>query len=258
MNNNKFEIGIDLIYYQKELRSELHSHIISLQILLENLNDTSTSNRVVNLGILPFEMSLIGFDTQKIIVNEINKSFISAIRSFQNFIDKLIAIIEFFKGEYKTEIDIKSNEEFNTFLQKKIDEIINKVSTDKSLNFPKKLQKFTIDESTRKILLSYTLLRNNLEHHKDISSNDTELNFFISSIYVNNEEFLDLNQTIQKGSTIELRKKSMIRLIKKGEKVEILEKEIFEIIFTLSELISLELINATYEILKTNTISEKL
>ena len=168
----------------------------------------------------------------------------------------MIALIEFFKKEYKTEYDIKSSLDFDIFLQKKLNEIINEISTDKSLNFPKKLQKLNIDEDTKKILLGYSTLRNNLEHHKDVSSKDTELNFFVTSIYVNDIELTELNQIIEKGSVIDVRKKTKTRLISKGENVEIFESEIFEIIFTLSELISSELINSTFKILETNN-SEK-
>lgn len=249
-------INIDFSVFQNELRRELHSHIVSLQILLENLNENSITNREVKLGILGIQMPLIPNHNLVMSKNEINKAFISTIRSFQNFIDKLIALIEFFKKEYKTEYDIKSSLDFDIFLQKKLNEIINEISTDKSLNFPKKLQKLNIDEDTKKILLGYSTLRNNLEHHKDVSSKDTELNFFVTSIYVNDIELTELNQIIEKGSVIDVRKKTKTRLISKGENVEIFESEIFEIIFTLSELISSELINSTFKILETNN-SEK-
>jgi hypothetical protein len=61
-----------------------------------------------------------------------------------------------------------------------------------------------------------------------------------------------LNQILKKGSTLEVRGKIIERIINKGEKVKILENEIFEIIFTLSEIISLHFINSTYEILNKN------
>ncbi|NHN26251.1 hypothetical protein FIA58_011235 [Flavobacterium jejuense] len=244
-----FKVDINVSVYRDELRRELHSHILSLQILLENINNDSILNREVKLGNL-IKMPLLIHERQVIIKNEINKTFISTIRSFQNFIDKLIATTDLFNREYKNDYEIKSKKEFNSFLQKQLDEMINKVSTNRYFGFSDKLKKFNIDENTKEILMGYTTLRNNLEHHKDISSKDTELNFFVTSVYVNNNELQELNQLLEQGSSINVRKKSITRLINKGEKVEILEKEIFEIIFTLSELISVEFINATYENLK--------
>ncbi|MEQ3690020.1 MAG: hypothetical protein ABNG98_00735 [Flavobacterium sp.] len=251
--NYNLQINFDLSYYQIELRKEMHSHIITLQILIDTLKrDFDLNNKKISLGILGIEMPLITNDNDSIIINEINKTFISAIRTFQNFIDKLIAVIELFKNKIRAEYNIHGQKEFDIFLNNKLETFINKVSTDRSLNFPKKLNQFNLEEQLNEILLGYSTLRNNLEHHKDVSSKETILKFYVTSLYVDNLEMETLNQILKKGSTLEVRGKIIERIINKGEKVKILENEIFEIIFTLSEIISLHFINSTYEILNKN------
>ncbi|HEX7412557.1 MAG TPA: hypothetical protein VF411_00835, partial [Bacteroidia bacterium] len=176
---------------------------------------------------------------------ELNKSYISIIRSFQNFIDKLIAIIDLTTKRILVDRNLNSEQDLNDYLQQMEDKSIQSVSKDRKLNFPKKLDYFEIEEITKEILTGYSGLRNNLEHHKDIASKDTIFKSFVLTLYVNDIEVTSLPYNALKGDSLVMKNIVTERLIKQGTTVQISETEIYNIAYTLGKVICLNIIQKT-------------
>jgi hypothetical protein len=101
---------------------------------------------------------------------ELNKCFKSIIGSLQDFMDKLIAAMRFSEENINLHIG-HSKEELDSIFQKISDLVVN-VSTDHSLNIPRKLDIIFSNSKNEEIkvsIQSYFDVRNGLEHHKGIA-----------------------------------------------------------------------------------------
>ena len=164
-------INIDLSLYESRLRGDIASDLTTLQIAHDAISDPEYKNRkyILKQGFTISEISVPPIDF--LLQREINKCFKSIIGSLQDYLDNLIAILRL-----KIEnITVKSNttkEEISELLQSKFNKHLLDVSTDRSLNIPRKL-KIILDQSEHQIyrdsVQSYFDIRNGLEHHKGIA-----------------------------------------------------------------------------------------
>jgi hypothetical protein len=240
----KISLHFDVNNYGDKLAQELDSHVISLKCILKSIDDDfylTFSEVKIGIG----GMKLTNIEKAEFRNQELKKAFISIIRSFQNFVDKLIAITEFVSKTHVAETSVRNESELNEYLQMMEEKAIHEVSTDRKLNFPKKLEYLTVQDPLKEILLGYSLLRNNLEHHKDIASKDAIFKLLVSTMFVNGKEITELPFNVKKGDLVGYAAKVIERTIVKGTKIEILETEIHETVFTLGKIIAPSLIDST-------------
>lgn len=250
----KIPLNLNLNNYRLQLGLELNSHVIALKVILKSIDDDSYQQfSEMNIG-LGGKMPLSIFDKEIFRQQEINKAYISIIRSFQNFIDKIIAAEKFVSSRHSAEKDVSSFKELEEYVQLMEDRSIQEVSTDKTLSFPKKLDCLQIDNPIREILLGYSILRNNLEHHKDIASKDTILKLLISTLYINEIEVTNIPFEVKEGDILEHRSKVIERAISIGTKVKMLESEINEIVYTIQNEVAFNIVQeATQRIIARQT-----
>jgi hypothetical protein len=164
-------ISINISVYANQLRGEIGSDLTTLQIVLGTIaNGTYLSNSYsLRQGML---ISQIPQPPQDFLEKrEINKCFKSIIASLQDYMDKLIALIRLTNEPIVPPLGA-SQKDIDNLLQEKFKSIVMKVSTEVSLNIPKKLDlvlETTANNEIKTALKSYFDLRNGLEHHKGIA-----------------------------------------------------------------------------------------
>jgi hypothetical protein len=176
MTNDRgsINIDIDLSIYESQLRGEIASDLATLQIVFEAITNPNyiQSKYVLRQKITIAEIALP--PTEFLERREINKCFKSIIGSLQDYMDRLISILRL-KSELITLPAITTKEQLNDFLTKKIETHILEVSTDRSLNVPKKLN-ILLNKPEHQVykeaIQSYFDLRNGLEHHKGVAKTD--------------------------------------------------------------------------------------
>lgn len=179
METLPISIKIDLSIYEAQLRGEIASDLTSLQLAYEGISSPEYSSRkfVLKQGITISEISVPPMDFQK--RREINKCFKSIISSLQDYMDKLIALLKL-KSENITIESLQSTDQIDKFIRDKFDSLLLQVSTDRSLNVPKKLDTllYKIEHQVYKdAIQSYFHLRNGIEHHKGIAKVDRVIHY---------------------------------------------------------------------------------
>ena len=173
------KINIDLSVYESKFRGEIASDLTALQITYDAISYPDYNNRkyILKQGFTISEISVppIDFLQQR----EINKCFKSIIGSLQDYMDNLIALLRL-KSEKITVTSNITMDEISNFIQKKFEEHLLNVSTDRSMNIPQKL-KILLDQPEQQVykdsVQSYFDIRNGLEHHKGIAKTDRVIQY---------------------------------------------------------------------------------
>lgn len=181
MSNLSFSktVSIDLAIYESQLRGEIASDLTTLQVASEAIcnPEYKTMKYVLKQGLTISEISVPPAEFLK--RREINKCFKSIVGSLQDYMDKLISILRL-KSEKINLTEPMSQREINIFLSEKFERHLMDVSTDISLNVPKKLD-ILLDKPEQQVhkdsIQSYFNLRNGLEHHKGIAKTDRVVHY---------------------------------------------------------------------------------
>ena len=177
METPSLRIDINLGTYESILRGAIASDLNALQITFDAISDPEYNTRKYILKqaftISEIHIPPINFLQQR----EINKCFKSIIGSLQDYMDSLIAVLRL-KDDKLSLSGMRTSEDVNELLRGKFEEHLLNVSTDHSLNTPKKI-KLLLDQADHVVhidaLKSYFDVRNGLEHHKGIAKTDKEL-----------------------------------------------------------------------------------
>ncbi|NOU16900.1 MAG: hypothetical protein HOO91_05010 [Bacteroidales bacterium] len=174
MENQTNRINIDLNKFADQLYGEISSDLKTLQIINDavKLENYSTTCYTLTQGSLTSTVSVPPIEFLK--QRELNKCFKSIISSLQDYMDKLIAIHRL-GGEDIIPPSGSKIEDVGILLQSKFAELLLKVSSDLTLNIPKKLEILLVNHKNEEIKVSvqsYFDVRNGLEHHKGIAMKD--------------------------------------------------------------------------------------
>ncbi len=99
--------------------------------------------------------------------------------SLQDYMDKLIAVINLSKETIELRPDMTENQ-IQDFIDEKYRDMLLKVATDRSLRIPTKLDMLLFEptvQDTKTAIQSFYSIRNGLEHHKGISKKEQELKY---------------------------------------------------------------------------------
>lgn len=179
MGKSSAKINLDLSIYESQLRAEIASDLTSLQIIYDSISHTDYNSRkyILKQGFTISEISVPPIDFLQ--RREINKCFKSIMGSFQDYMDRLIAILRL-KSETITLEPNTSTDEIKNKLQEIIEKYLLDVSTDRTLNIPRKLR-IILDLPEHQVykdsVQSYFDIRNGLEHHKGIAKVDRVLRY---------------------------------------------------------------------------------
>ena len=173
------KIDIDLNIYESILRGGIASDLTALQITYDAISHPDYNNRqyVLKQGFTTSVISVppIDFLQQR----EINKCFKSIIGSLQDYMDNLIAILRL-KSEKIIPTPNITMDEIRKLLQQKFEGHLLDVSTNRSLNVPKKLE-ILLDNPEHQVckdsVKSYFEIRNGLEHHKGIAKTNRVIRY---------------------------------------------------------------------------------
>jgi|GEM_PF-6131393 hypothetical protein len=124
--------------YESQLRAEIASDLRVLEIAHAAISSPDYDNKKYILK-QKFTISEISVPPIEFLKRrEINKCFKSIIGSFQDYMDKLISILRL-KSEKITLTPPITQNQINIFLSEEFEKHLLEVSTDRSLNVPKKL-----------------------------------------------------------------------------------------------------------------------
>jgi hypothetical protein len=179
MTNQINKISIDLNLFDSQLRGEISSDLKTLQLVDEAVTKDNYSTNTYTLinGGLASEVTVPPIEYLK--QREINKCFKSVIGSLQDYLDKLLAVLRLVEEEI---IPPQSStmQDIAILLQSKFTELVLEVSSDRSLNIPKKLSLLLTNPKNQEIknsVLSFFQVRNGLEHHKGIANSQRTVSY---------------------------------------------------------------------------------
>ncbi|WP_103072050.1 hypothetical protein [Aquimarina sediminis] len=175
MSTNKIQLNIDLDHFANQLQYLIFSDLMTVDIVYKKTSEPNFSSQEYFL-----EKGFVKIELPKTPINvirnrEINKCFKSIMGEFQNYMDNLITCLKLKSTELHLEPPI-SDESVNIFLKEKFQEVLLDVSTDRSLNVPKKLN-LLLDENVlyKEVVQSFFNIRNGFEHHKSKSKKHNKI-----------------------------------------------------------------------------------
>lgn len=179
MSKSTNPIQINLAVYADQLRGEISSDLTALKILddaVEN-NTYSSSSYTLQQGMLKSDVPVPPLEFLK--QREINKCFKAIIGSLQDYMDKLIAVFKFNEEKIIPPVG-SSAKDIELLIQTKLASHLLDVSTDHSLNIPRKLEILLgtpENNDVKDSVQSYFNVRNGLEHHKGIAKADRVMTY---------------------------------------------------------------------------------
>ena len=231
-NNHNITVKIEV--YEAILRKEIGSDLTCLDIVLEKLNkDFRNKKHILQQGMSFSEISIP--DTEKMKKREIIKCFKSIMGSFQDFIDKLVAVLKF-KDDCNIILPYPATLKYvPVLLERKLQSHIIKVSTNKKLDSRKKINLLfdkSEDEIYKESIKSYFDLRNAFEHHKSIAKEKRVIKYKRLGI---ESDGIELNGpkllTPKNNVTVKTYEENIE--YDKGELIDFTEKQIKGIVFSL-------------------------
>ena len=174
MKNSSNTISINLGLYESQIRGEIASDLATLHVAHEAMSHPDYINTTFTLkqGIVISQINVPPIKFQK--KREVNKCFKSVMSSMQDYLDKMISILRL-KSDVFEIVPPVNGEVINRILTERFKKHLMEVSTDRSLNVPKKLNLiFEMPEHQvyKEALQSYFDVRNAFEHHKGIAKVD--------------------------------------------------------------------------------------
>ncbi len=177
-------INLNLGVYEAQFRREVAADLAALKILLDpNANQNTFNNHFfLSQGIVVSQITVPS--KEYFIQREINKCFKSIVASLQDFMDKLIAILNFktrkINFDFNLQTDQQLKQQLMDYVNQLIEEEIFLVSTDGKFTIPRKLN-YLLEkpeyETLKVSIQSYFDLRNGLEHHKGIAKKDRVISY---------------------------------------------------------------------------------
>ena len=249
-------VSLNLSLYRKELDDSIDKRLSSLRNVLRSLEDESFGIKAQKINpskVLHLQLANNNIDPSEHASEEILNAFNSIMRSFVDFLDKLIAARDVLAKtkNLKATRPLKGIKEILDYSKEYLDNLIKqaiaKVAADSSLNNTSKISKFNgLSEKAKRCALGFFTLRRSIEHHKSIANKDFTLFFCRMNISVNGIGITKMPFKVNGGEQVQMEFGQVIELrFKKGEKVRISEEILENIILTLKLIIVNEIMRAT-------------
>lgn len=221
--------------FTSRLKAKIHADIAVMEFIGDSSFQEKNDNNNVHIKFGVISYPFMPPSSHYIIQREILKSFKSVVGALQDYLDELIALIKLSKEPLYPKV--KNQEELNIFLDEKYREMLMKVSTNRSLTVPKKLQFLLPDEEDKAVkdsLQSLFDIRNGIEHHKGIAKTDRTLHFKKLTVVTStsNVELKELGVT-NENEGISLKTVDVVIKFDKGNQLLLDKNQLYSIISSL-------------------------
>ena len=232
-------LHINLDFYHGRLVAELDSNLVALRTTLRSIEDGSyASAPLSNSGVLKMTLSMP--DPAVLRKQEIEKCFKAVVGSLQDFMDRLIGILNMSRGKIIIDRSISTDAEFKQFFADIETRFIQEVARDKSLKVPHKLDILKVhDPVIRTMVDGYFAARNSIEHHKGLADRDIDLNYRIFTLLAGDKEITALPFQVTENTPIMLGARDGGRKILAHTQIEISEDEMENVTQTIRNFIAL-------------------
>lgn len=177
MPPNKIQLNLNLDHFANQLLYHINSDLMTVDIVYKKTAEPNflSQQYFLEQGFMKIELAKTPIDVIR--NREINKCFKSIMGEFQDYMDSLIACLKFSSTELHLESST-TDDNFNKLLMDKFHEVLLEVSTDRSLNVPKKLN-LLLDQNDlyKEVVQSFFNIRNGFEHHKSTSKKHNKISY---------------------------------------------------------------------------------
>jgi hypothetical protein len=213
MNTSDIQVTISPDKYLGELQTSITNEVADLRSILRRLEDSSYLEKaltprhdaLMQLGIKP---SIATADTNAVTQaagSACNRCFHNLVRSLLTFIDRLIAIRRFVAEGMELPPGNQTVADVQFLINERLDEMYQVVAHDRSLSNTRKIGEFALPAGlASKSLLSFVTLRNCLEHHGGIPSQEIKVTALKLVLSHGGEEITQLPHEVEGGATVSL------------------------------------------------------
>lgn len=239
------KIQINIQTFLDQFLKDTQSHLSILRNIIHSINDSSYKEKGADSkhgNFLRVRIPIISDDMAAIQEKACNNCFANIIRSFLDYLDKLIAILEL-PATLQIKKNLSGEKEILDYINHQIEDGILNVAINKKLKNPHKISKLLTDEQLKKVILAYFQIRNDIEHHKSIAEKNVTLEYCIITTFIkrNNGKEEDVKTVsiylLNDGEKIMYRLEYPKRLIQARDKIFITEEEIEQVYITLTKII---------------------
>lgn len=212
-----FKFSINFDYYRNLFRDRLGADMISLRLVISAINDKSytkfqshESKGFVFQSAMPtVNQGLKDYETIKI--------FISMMRNVNDYLDRMIAILNLSKKSIRVPKPMNL-EEASKYANSLLDEELSLYCQKTREEMKDKLKHFgDLPPEFTKYITTYNLLRNCYEHHKAISQRGLQIPIKKMGLYTQDGKEVEIGKVIKGGSTISVKFTQKTIHIKKGQ-----------------------------------------
>ena len=236
MNEQRFTINLDP--FTGHLQHELMADLTSLRVVLKAIEDETykdvakyaPKSQFVHWTINPLP------DPEVLRAREINKCLKAVCSSLQDYMDRLIAVINFCEGSKASPIPATEDITAEELLSQALLRELRSVSENNALTANKKIEMLLGNDPMKEVVQNYYGLRNGLEHHKGIAKKDRLTTFKRMSFVADSGK--EIREVIgpgllNEGESLALRIVDEEISFKEGDTITLSYSQLENIIFTI-------------------------
>jgi hypothetical protein len=168
--------------------------------------------------------------------------FKEIVSEFISFLDRLITTKRMVEGgRVVVERSLIGEDEFKAYLVERFEQKYLDVARDRKLTNPAKLAELGVSSDLSSVAMSFFTLRRCVEHHGGVPDSDITLHFKRPTVSIKGKEILRLPQPVDAGETITVNFIDDRKILPRGQKVMLVERDIDHIAMTI-QLIARELL----------------
>lgn len=228
-------VGINLAVYSERFTNRLWIDLISLRTVLSGIESGHYNDNVSRTtNGMSFTTKQVTLD-QGLIDYEVMKAFISIMRNTNDYLDRLVSIINFWQKPLHIPKKM-SAVEAGKYVDSQLDLAMQEYNSKSREDFATKLKHFPhIKTDDVRFLTNYNLLRNCYEHHKAISQRGLQIPINMLVIEADGKP-INIPCEVEGGTAITIVRKTKTIAVKKGEAAKLTYEDFEFAVFYLSQL----------------------
>jgi len=233
--NMNHKVGLNLAVYSERFTNRLWIDLISLRTVLSGIESGHYNDNVSRTtNGMSFTTKQVTLD-QGLIDYEVMKTFISVMRNTNDYLDRLVSIINFWQKPLHIPRKM-SAVEAGKYVDSQLDLAMHEYNDKKREDFAMKLKHFPeLPSEDVRFLTNYNLLRNCYEHHKAISQRGLQIP--INKLVLEaNGKTINIPSVVEAGMKIAISRKTKTVAIKKGEAAKLSYGDFEFAVFYLTQL----------------------
>ena len=235
MNPNTLDVKIDPSSFTRKLKRKIQSDLLVLEALVfsDDIEKKIEQNPSIKFGLIDYPLGFLS--KEYIQQREVSKCFRAIMTSIHDYLDELISVLELMDQKNETitiswKIPLSPEGAMDQFFQNKLLE----VATRKRFPIPEKLNvvlPYPEDTIYRESLESMFAIRNGLEHHKSLASQNRSLKFKWL-VLVDSEGNVLEKLGVTKGG-VHLTMKDVALQFDKGNKLSLDKEHLYQMVSSL-------------------------